>query len=59
MLSILIAVYSAMVPYTLYYIFVSLILMCLSVTALVRWEIEKFREEAENSVKLDSVMDTE
>lgn len=58
-LSILIAVYSAMVPYTLYYIFVSLILMCLSVTALVRWEIEKFREEAENSVKLDSVMDTE
>jgi len=58
-LSILIAVYSVMVPYTLYYILVSSILLCLSVTALVRWEIEKFREETENSIKLDSVMDTD
>jgi hypothetical protein len=58
-LSILIAVYSVMVPYTLYYILVSLILLCLSVTALVRWEVERLREEAENSIRLDNVMETE
>jgi predicted membrane protein len=58
-LSILIAAYSVMVPYTLYYILVSLILLCLSVTALVRWEVERLREEAENSIRLDNVMETE
>ena len=58
-LSILIAAYSVMVPYTLYYILVSLILLCLSVTAIVRWEVERLREEAENSIRLDSVMETE
>ena len=58
-LSILIAIYSVMVPYTLYYILVSLILLCLSVTALVRWEVERLREEAENSIRLDNVMETE
>lgn len=56
-LSVLIAVYSVMVPYTLYYIFVSVVLLCLSLTALIRWEIEKFMEDAENSIKLDSAMD--
>lgn len=58
-LSVIIAVYSVMVPYTLYYIFVSIVLLCLSATALVRWEIERHREDAENSIKLDRVMDME
>jgi predicted membrane protein len=58
-LSILIAVYSVMVPYTLYYILVSVILLCLSVTALIRWEIERIREDVQNSIRLDNAMEAE
>lgn len=57
-LGALIAVYSVYVPYSFYYIFVAIVLFCLSLTALVRWKIEKYMEDAENSIKLDSVMDT-
>ncbi len=58
-LSVLIAMYSIKVPYTLYYIFVSIILLCLSVTALVKWEIERHRRDIEESIKLDKIMEIE
>jgi hypothetical protein len=58
-LGVLIAVYSAYVPYSVYYILVSIVLLCLSLTALIRWKIEKFMEDSENSIKLDSLMDAE
>lgn len=58
-LSILIGIYSVKVPYTLYYIFVSAVLLCLSVTALVRWKVERHKEHVEEGIKLDRAMDIE
>ncbi len=56
-LGVLIAVYSVFVPYSFYYLFVSIVLFSLSLTALIKWRIEKYMEDAENSIKLDNIMD--
>lgn len=55
-LGIVIALYSKFVPYRQYYIFVAIVLLSLSLTALVQWRVEKYKESMEREMKLDEVI---
>jgi len=54
-LGLLLAFYSRYVDlnYKLYYIFISIVLFCLAVTAVVRWYIEKYRCHMETEIRLE------
>lgn len=55
-LGLLLAVYSRYVNFKLYYIFVSIILLCFAVTAAIRWHIEKYKSYMEKGLKLDQYL---
>lgn len=55
-LGLIISLYSRITPYSRYYLFVSAVLFSLSLTAVARWRIEKFKETVEEGIKLEKVL---
>jgi hypothetical protein len=56
MLGLVLAVYSRFVPFSGYYIFVSIIMLCFSATTLIRWSLHRHRNSLETEIGLDVVL---
>jgi hypothetical protein len=55
-LALVLAFYSRYVPFGLYYMFVSIIMLCLSLLTLIRWSICSYREAMDREITLDTVL---
>ncbi|MDI6729893.1 MAG: restriction endonuclease, partial [Thermodesulfovibrionales bacterium] len=55
-LGLIITLYSRATPYSRYYLFIAAVLFSLSLTAVARWRIEKFKEAVEEEIKLEKAL---